>query len=426
MAVHRVIVGSQWGDEGKGKIVDFLAPKYQAVVRYQGGNNAGHTVIVNGNKTVLHLLPSGILSPNSLNVISHGVVVDIDALLKEIDMVIGKGAQITPSNFCLSPGASVVTSYAKLIDAAREGSGHQTKIGTTGKGIGPCYEDKVARRAVRVIDLFNEVSLKKKLEALWQERAFLLLQLYHQKEIPRVEEELARLLDLGKKIQPYVREEIELLDAVDTAGGNILYEGAQGIMLDIDYGTYPYVTSSSTGYGGVYTGGYVVKSGLKEVLGITKAYTTRVGEGAFPSELKNTIGDTIQAKGHEFGATTGRKRRCGWLDLAQLKYAVKVAGLTEIALTKIDVLMDLGELSVVTAYRYQGKICDRYFLGMNADEIEPIVEKIEPLSGTITASMKKSDLPNSVKNYLTLIEQRLETPIKYLAYGPDRGQTLIF
>lgn len=231
---------------------------------------------------------------------------------------------------------------------------------------------------------------------------------------------------MGKKLAPYIREEIFELDKIADNGGKILYEGAQGVMLDIDFGTYPFVTSSNTTIGGVYTGAYIPQAKLNRVIGITKAYTTRVGEGAFPSELKNDLGALIQTNGNEVGATTGRKRRCGWLDLAQLKYAVKVSGLTEIALTKIDILMNLGSLAVVMAYKYRGQVYDRYHLGMNVGEIEPIIQNLTPLEGEIKSSMSRSDLPKSVENYLSLIEKELKIPVSFLAYGPDRNQTLKF
>lgn len=421
-----VIVGSQWGDEGKGKIVDYLASDFQAVVRYQGGNNAGHTVIINNEKSVLHLLPSGIFSANTMNIIAHGVVVEPEALIQEIEMVEKKGHKITPHNFCISSAATVISTYAKLIDVARENNVDSQKIGTTGKGIGPSYEDKVARRAIKMGDLMDADLLKKKLEGIWKERGFLLTQLYGVKNIPRVEEELSRLLTVGKKLAPFINEEISILDKVVMNGGKVLYEGAQGVMLDVDFGTYPFVTSSNTTVGGVYTGSYVPGLAMNRVIGITKAYTTRVGEGAFPSELKNEIGELIQKKGNEVGATTGRKRRCGWLDLAQLKYAVKVSGLTEIALTKIDILMNLGQLNVVMAYKYRGQIYDRYQLGMNVGEIEPIIQTLAPLEGEIKSSMSRSDLPKSVESYLALIEKELNIPVTFLAYGPDRKQTLKF
>lgn len=421
-----VIVGSQWGDEGKGKIVDYLASEFQAVVRYQGGNNAGHTVIVNGEKSVLHLLPSGIFSSNTCNVIAHGVVVEPAALVKEIEMIQSKGHSITSNNLCISSSATVITTYAKMLDLARENNADTQKIGTTGKGIGPSYEDKVARRAIRMGDLLDMTILKKKLEGLWKERAFVLLQLYGVKNIPRVEEEATKLFELGKKLAPFIREEIAILDKIAEQGGKVLYEGAQGVMLDVNFGTYPFVTSSNTTIGGVYTGSYVPGFTIDRVIGITKAYTTRVGEGAFPSELKNELGDSIQQKGNEVGATTGRKRRCGWLDLAQLKYAVKVSGITEIALTKIDILMNLGSLNVVMAYKYREQVYDRYHLGMNVEEIEPIVQSLAPLVGEIKASMSRSDLPKSVDAYLTLIEKELKIPVSFLAYGPDRTQTLKF
>ena len=421
-----VIVGSQWGDEGKGKIVDYLSKKFKAVVRYQGGNNAGHTVIINGEKSVLHLLPSGIFSEMTMNIIAHGVVIEPEALVREIEIIQAKGYKISASNLCISPSASIITCYAKLIDLAREKVSDNSKIGTTGKGIGPTYEDKIARRGIRVIDLLDQSILKNKLELIWKERAFLLNQLYMEKNVPRGEEECTRLFELGKKLLPYIKEEIAVLDDIATQGGSILYEGAQGVMLDIDFGTYPYVTSSNTTYGGVLTGAYVPEHKFNKIIGITKAYTTRVGEGAFPSELKNEVGDAIQMKGNEFGATTGRKRRCGWLDLAQLRYAIKVSGITEIALTKIDVLLEMKELAVVVGYKYRGNIFDRYQLGMNVAEIEPVLHSLSPLSGEIKPSMRKSDLPKSIGNYLAFIEKELQVPITFLAYGPERDQTLNF
>lgn len=425
---HTVIVGAQWGDEGKGKIVDYLASQYQAVVRYQGGHNAGHTVVVGQEKHVLHILPSGVLNSATVNIIAHGVVVDPAQVVLEMNRLKASGIFLDPTKLRISAMASIIHSYCSLLDKARDSDAAQTKIGTTGKGIGPAYEEKITRKAIKVQDLLNKDMLAQKLKSIWKERSIILQDLCRDSgfgaSIPSVEQEVERLFELGKILAPFIGDEMELLDAIDAKGGNILYEGAQGVMLDIDYGTYPYVTSSSTALGGVYTGGYVPASGISEVLGIVKAYTTRVGEGKFPTELFDETGNYLQQKGNEVGATTGRKRRCGWLDLAQLKYAAKVSRLTGIILTKVDVLLGMNELKVGMSYQYQGKIFDRYVMGMNLNEIEAQYHNCRTLQGVIVPEMTKKDLPDAVGSYVALIEESLKIPVKYLAYGPQRTQLL--
>ena len=313
------ILGAQWGDEGKGKITDLLGKKAKFVVRYQGGHNAGHTLWVNGRKTVLHLIPSGILHPHCLSVIGHGVVIDPQALLEEIDEV-SKILPITNKNLAVSLASPVITRFHQALDVARENHG-PIKIGTTGKGIGPSYEDKIARRSIKVQDLLDHKVLQDKIVKFSKESAFLLENLY-QSQLPTVLEETERLFSLGQKLKPFICDTFSLLYEASARGENILFEGAQGVLLDVDYGTYPFVTSSSTSIAGIYSGAGI-KGHVQEVIGIAKAYTTRVGEGPFPTELDNALGEFIRTKGHEFGATTGRKRRCGWLDLPLLKYAVR-------------------------------------------------------------------------------------------------------
>lgn len=319
------IIGAQWGDEGKGKITDLLAEKCDLVVRYQGGHNAGHTIWVNGVKTVLHVIPSGVLHPHCISVIGHGVVLEPENFLKELDKI-KNITKVTPENLKLSSTATVITSYHKLLDAARETQGPE-KIGTTGKGIGPAYEDKVSRRAIKVKDLLDKDTLIRRLSNGYAEKAILFKSLY-QIEFPSIEEEVERLYGYGLQMKDYVTDTFSLIDDALSKGKRILYEGAQGILLDIDYGTYPFVTSSSTAASGIFTGAGVPGKKLEEVIGVAKAYTTRVGEGPFPTELFDDLGAHIQTKGNEFGATTGRKRRCGWLDIPLLRYSVKCSQFT--------------------------------------------------------------------------------------------------
>ena len=299
------IVGSQWGDEGKGKITDLLGAKADLVVRFQGGNNAGHTIIVGEKKIVLHLIPSGILHERCFSLIAHGVVLSPEAFLHELEVTTKSGVTISPKNLGVSLNCSIITSYHQILDGVREAKG-PVKIGTTGKGIGPCYEDKISRKGIKLVDLFNKETLKNKLEHQLIEKKVILEQLYDTK-FPSVEEEAERLFTLGQEILPYACDSFSIIDKASEEKKHILYEGAQGVLLDIDYGSYPFVTSSNTSYGGIFTGASAAQGRVDEVLGITKAYTTRVGEGPFPTELSNDLGDKIQQIGGEFGATTGRK-----------------------------------------------------------------------------------------------------------------------
>lgn len=411
------IIGAQWGDEGKGKITDLLAEKTDLVVRYQGGHNAGHTIWVNGQKTVLHVIPSGVLHSHCLSVIGHGVVLDPDNFLNELKTV-NTVTKVSPENLKISSSATVITNYHKLLDAARESQGLE-KIGTTGKGIGPAYEDKVSRRGIKIKDLLDKDTLVRRLSNGYAEKAVLFKHLY-QIDIPSIEQEVERLYQYGKILKDYVTDTFSLIDENLSRGKKVLYEGAQGILLDIDYGTYPFVTSSSTAGGGIFTGAGIPGKRLEEVIGVAKAYTTRVGEGPFPTELFDEMGSEIQIKGKEFGATTGRKRRCGWLDIPLLRYAVKCSQLTSIALTKLDILSGLKELKVCYAYEINGKIIDCAYPGINLYLAKPLFKEFTPFNDDF--SDKKTSL--EFNNYVNFLEEQLGIPVGIYAYGPDRNQVV--
>lgn len=412
------IVGSQWGDEGKGKITDLLGEKCDLVVRYQGGNNAGHTIIVDGKKIVLHLIPSGILHKTCTSIVGHGVVFDPLSFEVELNKVRSSGVEVTPKNLKISENCPVITSYNKIIDGQREGHG-ETKIGTTGKGIGPTYEDKVARKAVKLKDLLNKEVLYQKLKESFVEKEVLFKNLY-KCEYPSLEEEVEALSKLGKLVEPFLADTFNLIDIALKENKKILYEGAQGILLDIDYGTYPFVTSSNTSVGGISTGAGIPGRSVDEVLGITKAYTTRVGEGPFPTELFDDVGDFIQKKGMEFGATTGRKRRCGWLDLPLLKYSVKCSNLTSLALTKLDILSGIEELNVCIAYEYKGQTIDCASPGIDLTKVKPIYRKLKGFSDDFKGQVSSQEL----KEYIKTIEEFVGIPVGILAFGPERKEII--
>ncbi len=415
-----VIVGAQWGDEGKGKIADTLAEKSDLIVRYQGGNNAGHTLVVNGKKTFLHLVPSGVLHPHTKCVIGHGVVVDPIALKAEIERIVESGISISSKNLFISESCSIITSYHKILDALRESNGKE-KIGTTGKGIGPAYEDKVARKGLKFKHLFDKDLLKTRLANSLQEKEFLFKSLYNA-EFPSLEEEVERLYNLGQELKKYAADTFSLIDEATQAGKNVVYEGAQGVLLDIDYGTYPYVTSSNTSVAGVFSGATTAGKGLDHVIGITKAYTTRVGEGPFPTELFAETGLFIQKKGGEIGVTTGRTRRCGWLDLPLLKYSAKCSNLTSLALTKVDVLAGMDTLKVCIGYEYEGKEIFCAYPGIDLYKVKPIYRELEPfdIDGTVT----KENASDALRKFVRIIENFVGIPVSTLAYGPDREEIL--
>lgn len=408
------IIGAQWGDEGKGKITDLLAEKSDLVVRYQGGHNAGHTIWVDGKKTVLHVIPSGVLHPHCTSLIGHGVVLEPENFLFELNRI-KNVTKVTPDNLKVSETATVITNYHKLLDAARESQGTE-KIGTTCKGIGPAYEDKIARRAVKVKDLFDKDILTRRLAVGYSEKAMLFKNLY-QVQFPSIEEEVERLYKLGQSMKEYVCDTFSLIDNSLSKGKRVLYEGAQGILLDVDYGTYPYVTSSSTSASGIYNGAGIPNHKLEEVIGVAKAYTTRVGEGPFPTELFDEIGNTIQVKGNEIGATTGRKRRCGWLDIPLLRYAIKCSQLTSIALTKLDILSDLSELKICYAYEVDGKTVDCAYPGINLYNAKPLFKSFKPFKDDFTGKNSAE-----LDQYMSFIQETLGIPVSIYAYGPDRNQ----
>ena len=412
-----VIVGAQWGDEGKGKITDLLSEKCDLVVRFQGGNNAGHTIVVGETKYVLHLIPSGILHSNTVSVINHGVVFDPEAFAEELEMLKTAGISVSPSNLKVSQNCTVITRYHLLLDKLREGEGG-TKIGTTCRGIGPAYEDKIARRGIKARDLIDKDYLRKRLAENIYEKETVFKNLY-KVEYPSLEQEVERLFSLGKIVAPYLCDTFNLMDQAVTNNKNILYEGAQGVLLDIDFGTYPFVTSSNTAVGGVYTGSGVINGKLDEVVGITKAYTTRVGTGPFPTELNDQMGEDIQRIGNEFGATTGRRRRCGWLDLPLLKYAVKASNLTSLALTKLDVLSNLSELKICVGYEYQGRVIDCAYPGIDLYQVRPVYKEMKPYQDNF-----KSGTSRELNDFVREIEQFVGIPVGIIAYGPRRDEII--
>jgi len=410
------IIGSQWGDEGKGKITDLLGQKCDYVVRYQGGNNAGHTIIVGNQKIVLHLIPSGILHDHCQSVVGHGVVFCPRAFKDELEEVQKGGVNVTPARLKISENCSVITIYNKILDAQRESQG-PVKIGTTGKGIGPAYEDKTSRKGLKLKDLLDRELLEKKLRANMIEKEVLFKHLY-KVDFPSIEQEVEELYELGKMIAPYLADTFSMIDKAVQENKKILFEGAQGVLLDIDYGTYPFVTSSSTSAAGIYSGAGLPGKYVEEVLGITKAYTTRVGEGPFPTEMFCELGEKIQTIGHEFGATTGRKRRCGWIDLPLLKYSVKASNITSIALTKVDVLSGLEELKVCVGYRYKGQEIDCAYPGIDLTQVEPILKDMTPFKD----DFKTDELSSELKTYLKVIEDAIGAKVGILAFGPERSQ----
>lgn len=415
-----VIVGAQWGDEGKGKIADTLAEKADFIVRYQGGNNAGHTLVVDGKKTFLHLVPSGVLHPHTKCVIGHGVVVDPLALKEEINRIRNSGIRITKENLFVSESCSIITSYHKILDALRESNGKE-KIGTTGKGIGPAYEDKVARKGLKFKHLFDKELLRTRLANSLQEKEILFKDLY-KANFPSLDEEVERLYALGQELKDFAADTFSLIDSATQQGKSIVYEGAQGVLLDVDYGTYPFVTSSNTSVAGVYSGATTAGKEIKHVIGIAKAYTTRVGEGPFPTELFNDTGDFLQKKGGEVGVTTGRTRRCGWLDLPLLKYSAKCSNLTSIALTKVDVLSGMDELKVCIGYKYEGKEIYCAYPGIDLYKVEPIYVDLDPF--TLDETVTKENAPNAFRKFVRIIENFIEIPVSAVAYGPSREQIL--
>lgn len=419
-----IVVGIQWGDEGKGKIVDLLAHESDLVVRFQGGNNAGHTVVVDGKSFFLHLIPSGILHPHVKCLIANGVVIDPKICLEEIDQLKQRGFLKSEENLLISENAHVIMPYHRLIDMARESDSQKTKIGTTGRGIGPAYADKMARLGIRVADLADRERLRRKLAPILEEKNFLLSH-YFKKESLSLDSLVDEYQAYGQRLKGYVGDTTSLLAEALSENKKILFEGAQGVLLDIDHGTYPFVTSSNTVAGAVSSGAGVHLHPAGKILGILKAYTTRVGTGPFPTELKDDIGDFLQKKGHEFGTTTGRRRRCGWLDLVGLKYAIQISGITALAVMKLDVLRGLDQIKICIAYRHRGKVLKAYPSDSDVlHEIEPVYETISGWKEDLSTLRKWDELPSHAKKYIDTVQAMLGVSIEMISVGPSREQII--
>ena len=419
-----IVLGAQWGDEGKGKMTDYLAEEANVVVRFQGGNNAGHTVVVGDKEYKLHLIPSGILYEDKLNVIGNGVVVDPKALFEEIDYLDGVGVKVTPEKLIISDRAQLIMPYHKVLDKLKEQARGKNDIGTTGKGIGPCYTDKFERCGIRVCDLMHEDVFTEKLkENIEMKNAYITKVLGG--EPVSFDEILKEYLEFAKKLRPFVQDTSVRVYNDIKADKTVLFEGAQGMLLDIDYGTYPYVTSSNTTAGGVANGVGIGPNMITNAVGITKAYTTRVGKGPFPTALLDETGDWIREKGHEYGVTTGRSRRCGWLDLVIVKTACRVSGLTSLAVTKIDTLAGLDKLRVCVGYKFNGEVID-YFPASLEDlaKCEPIYEEFEGWGEEVANARSYDELPENAKKYLKRIEEFTDTKISIVSVGPKRDQTM--
>jgi len=419
-----VVVGAQWGDEGKGKVVDIYTEHADDIVRYQGGNNAGHTLVVGNEKVVLHLIPSGILHEGKRCIIGNGVVLDPEVFIKEITKLKSSGRIKDDSCLLLSESLHIIMPYHKRIDIAREAKSGDKKIGTTGRGIGPCYEDKIGRRGIRLMDLLNEEVFARKLKEFLVEKNFLLEQLLG--EAPCVYEEiLAEYRGYAEVLNKYVADTSLLLGNDIKGGKKVLFEGAQGTLLDVDHGTYPYVTSSSTCAGGACTGSGASPRDIHEIIGISKAYVTRVGSGPFPTELLDETGEQLRQTGGEFGATTGRPRRCGWFDAMVVRYAVRVNGLTGIALTKLDVLSDFDTVKVCTGYLYEGKMLESLPAALEVFEnCQPVYEELSGWKTDITAVKSFEELPENARAYVHRLQELAGCQIVMVSVGPRRDQTI--
>ncbi|BCS80062.1 adenylosuccinate synthase [Anaerocellum diazotrophicum] len=418
------IVGTQWGDEGKGKIVDFLAKEADVVVRAQGGNNAGHTVEAFGKVFKLHLIPSGILYKDKLNIIGNGVVIDPESLIQEIENLEKEG--ISTENLKISDRAHLVMPYHKVLDEEQEKLRGDESLGTTKRGIGPAYTDKTERTNLRVCDMLDEEEFVQKLRNVYERKNQILTHVYHKTPM-KFGELLEQFMKYGEILKPYITDTIKLLNDSIKAGKKVLLEGAQATMLDLDYGTYPYVTSSHPTVGGFCIGAGIAPKYIQEVIGVVKAYTTRVGKGPFPTELLNEIGDSIREKGREFGTTTGRPRRCGWLDLVVVRYAVLINGIDKIALTKLDTLSGLPKIKVCVGYKYEGKVLELFPASLKvAMECEPIYEEFEGWSEEEIKTAKDYDsLPKSAKRYIEFVERETGAKVFLIGTGPAREDIII-
>ena len=418
-----VLLGAQWGDEGKGKATDILGDRVDYVVRYQGGNNAGHTVVIGDQKYALHLLPSGILSPNVVPVIGNGVVIDPAVLLEEIKGLNERG--IDTSKLVISSNAHLITPYHRTIDKVSERFLGKAKIGTTGRGIGPAYADKISRIGIRVQDLFDESILQKKLEGALKDKNQVLTKVFNRKDM-QVSEILEEYLSYAEILRPYIADTALLLNRALESGKTVLLEGSQGTLLDVDHGTYPFVTSSNPTAGGACTGSGIGPTKIERVIGIVKAYTTRVGSGPFPTELENEDGEKLRTIGHEYGTTTGRNRRCGWYDAPIARFAVRINGLTDFFLTKLDVLTGWEKIPVCVAYEIDGKRVEEIPSSQtDFHHAVPIYEYLPGWTEDISKARSLSDLPKNAQDYVAYLEEISGAPMSAIGVGPGRDETIV-
>ena len=417
MAV-KIIVGTQWGDEGKGKITDILAEDVDLVVRYQGGNNAGHTVVVGDKTFKLHLIPSGVIQENCCSIIGSGVVIDPEVLFKEIETLKSQGINVSPDNFKIAALAHIILPFHKILDNKQESKRHEEKIGTTGRGIGPCYTDKIARMGIRVIDLLSREKLAKKIiKKKWDE-----IIPGHDLDVEEVIDTYAKF---GEKLKPFVIDSSLFINQAIDAKKKIILEGAQGTMLDVDHGTYPFVTSSNPISGGACIGAGIGPHKINEVIGVTKAYVSRVGEGPFPTELLNGQGDYLREKGAEYGTTTKRPRRCGWLDLVVLRYSIRLNGITEICFTKLDVLDGLKSIKVCKGYETDEGFLEEFPLDQDLlQNCKPIYDELPGWPEDISKISDYDDLPENAKKYIQYVEKMVNTKISMVSVGSRRRQTI--
>ena len=420
-----IVIGTQWGDEGKGKVVDLLSEDADYIVRFQGGNNAGHTLVVNNKKYIFHLIPSGILHEGKVCMIGNGVVLDPGVLIEELDRLEKNGQRVTPENLVISEHLHVIMPYHKALDIAREEKKGKGKIGTTGRGIGPCYEDKVARTGIRMNDLLDAEIFMEKLEKNVAEKNFVLTKFLEAEPLD-TEKIYRTYLEYSERLRPYVGSVSRELSKAFERGADILFEGAQGTHLDIDHGTYPYVTSSNVVAGNACCGSGIGPTQVDKVIGICKAYTTRVGGGPFVTELSDDIGRHIQQSGGEYGATTGRPRRCGWLDVVVVNNAVRLNGLSWLAVTKLDVLTGIDPLKICTAYRYRGEELNYFPPQVKVlEDCEPVYETLPGWKEPITDVRGFDDLPENARNYIRRVEELTGTAVKLVSVGPEREQTIV-
>ncbi|HDQ40325.1 MAG TPA: adenylosuccinate synthase [Desulfonatronum sp.] len=419
-----VVIGTQWGDEGKGKIVDLLTEEAGLIVRFQGGNNAGHTLVVGEETFILHLIPSGILHAEKICLIGNGVVVDPEVFCRELDGLSNRGIDVRPERLVVSPKTHLIMPYHRLLDKLREEKRTGEKIGTTGRGIGPCYEDKVSRIGIRAGDFLQPDLLRRKISMALVEKNALLKHHYGVEELS-VDAVLQMVAEPGQRLSAYLGDVSEHLALADKQGKSVLFEGAQGTHLDIDHGTYPFVTSSNTVAGNASAGAGCSPRLLGTIMGIVKAYTTRVGSGPFPTELTDSTGDYLQQKGGEFGATTGRKRRCGWLDLALLRESIRLNGVQEIVLTKLDVLSGLDRIALCTGYVLADRTLRHPPQGEGQlGQVRPVYENVNGWSEDISGARCWDDLPHAAREYVLRIEKELHTPVSIISVGSNRTQTI--